>query len=91
MSTSIGRTLIGSLSFAAIEASSGVRSGFRMVAYTSYPTRPKGTAVARPMPVLVPVMTLAPRWRPACASAGLSGRLLHDFCRTAVRNLEGAL
>jgi integrase len=27
-------------------------------------------------------------WRRACAAAGLPGRILHDFRRTAVRNLE---
>jgi integrase len=29
-------------------------------------------------------------WRTACEAAGLSGRLMHDFRRTAVRNLERA-
>ena len=29
-------------------------------------------------------------WRNACESAGLPGRLPHDFRRTAVRNLERA-
>jgi integrase len=28
------------------------------------------------------------RWRTACAKAGVPGRLLHDFRRSAVRNLE---
>jgi integrase len=32
----------------------------------------------------------ARRWRTACADAGVPGRLLHDFRRTAVRNLERA-
>ena len=29
-------------------------------------------------------------WAKACEAAGLSGRILHDFRRTAVRNLERA-
>ena len=28
------------------------------------------------------------RWQAACEAAGVPGRLLHDFRRTAVRNLE---
>ena len=28
------------------------------------------------------------RWQSACEAAGVPGRLLHDFRRTAVRNLE---
>jgi integrase len=32
----------------------------------------------------------AKRWHTACQEAGVPGRLLHDFRRTAVRNLERA-
>ena len=30
------------------------------------------------------------RWKAACQAAGVPGRILHDFRRTAVRNLERA-
>src|SRR5262249_27268431 len=34
-----------------------------------------------------PITNLRRSWRSACRAAGLPGRLLHDFRRTAVRNL----
>lgn len=34
-----------------------------------------------------PIKKLRRSWQSACAAAGLQGRLLHDFRRTAVRNL----
>jgi integrase len=37
-----------------------------------------------------PKKSLRRAWRAACARAGLPGRLMHDFRRTAVRNLERA-
>ena len=37
-----------------------------------------------------PVRTLRHVWEPACALAGCPGRILHDFRRTAVRNLVRA-
>jgi integrase len=38
----------------------------------------------------VPIRALRRRWRAACRQAGVPGRLIHDFRRTAVRNLERA-
>jgi integrase len=38
----------------------------------------------------VPIRSLRRPWRAACRAAGVPGRLIHDFRRTAVRNLEGA-
>jgi integrase len=43
---------------------------------------PKGRRVGEPR------QGFGKRWRTACAKAGVPGRLLHDFRRTAVRNLE---
>jgi len=37
-----------------------------------------------------PIKSYARAWRAACDAAGLSGRLVHDLRRTAVRNLERA-
>jgi integrase len=37
-----------------------------------------------------PIVDYLPAWRKACAAAGLSGRLVHDFRRTAARNLVNA-
>jgi integrase len=37
-----------------------------------------------------PVRTFDKAWRSACERAGVSGRILHDFRRTAVRNLVRA-
>jgi integrase len=37
-----------------------------------------------------PIRTLRRPWHRACRAAGVPGRLLHDFRRTAVRNLERA-
>jgi len=37
-----------------------------------------------------PIKDLYTSWRKACRLAGLPGRILHDFRRTAVRNLERA-
>jgi len=37
-----------------------------------------------------PLKSIQRAWRTACRRAGLPGRLLHDFRRTAVRNLERA-
>ncbi len=36
------------------------------------------------------IRSFYPRWRAACVAAGVPGRYLHDFRRTAVRNLERA-
>jgi len=44
-------------SSAALLASSGDCDGLRMVAYTLWPARPRVSAVARPIPVLVPVIS----------------------------------
>src|ERR1700687_1235442 len=56
-STSITEILMGSFSCAVFSASSGAREGLRMVAYTLWPARPRLSAVARPIPVLVPVIS----------------------------------
>ena len=37
-----------------------------------------------------PIKSLYTSWKRACRDAGLPGRILHDFRRTAVRNLERA-
>lgn len=37
-----------------------------------------------------PLKGFTKAWRSACRAAGLPGRIPHDFCRTAVRNLERA-
>lgn len=37
-----------------------------------------------------PIKSMYKAWRGACARAGLSGRLMHDFRRTAARNLIAA-
>ncbi|SRR6266511_2652328 len=37
-----------------------------------------------------PIQSFRRAWKTACAYVGLHGRLLHDFRRTAVRNLERA-
>jgi integrase len=36
------------------------------------------------------IVTVSKAWRRACQAIGLSGKILHDFCRTAVRNLVRA-
>ena len=37
-----------------------------------------------------PIKTFYRSWKTACKQAGVSGRIMHDFRRTAVRNLERA-
>lgn len=37
-----------------------------------------------------PLKSMTKSWRSACKKAGIPGRILHDFRRTAVRNLERA-
>ena len=37
-----------------------------------------------------PIKTLYRSWKTACKKAGVAGRIMHDFRRTAVRNLERA-
>ena len=37
-----------------------------------------------------PIKEFRTHWHRACQAAGLPGRLLHDFRRTAVRNMERA-
>jgi len=37
-----------------------------------------------------PIVDYLPAWRKACEAAGLSGKLVHDFRRTAARNLINA-
>lgn len=58
---------------------------------TSTVERAKGCIVA---PVFHrngrPIRSYARAWNAACMAAGLSGRLVHDLRRTAVRNLERA-
>ncbi len=41
-------------------------------------------------PVRLPIKSFRRAWLTACEAAGLSGRIPHDFRRTAVRNLERA-
>src|SRR5207249_4352809 len=55
-STSMAEIVIGSFSCVAIRASSGARSGLRIVAATWWPALPKASAVAMPIPELVPVI-----------------------------------
>src|SRR2546428_6931416 len=55
-STSMAEIVIGSFSCVAIRASSGARSGLRIVAATVRPALPKANAVAMPIPELVPVI-----------------------------------
>jgi len=54
-STSMAETWIGRFSARAVSSSSGDAAGFRMVAWTVCPARLRVSAVARPMPRLVPV------------------------------------
>ena len=35
-----------------------------------------------------PIKSLRGSWKAACKAAGVRGRIMHDFRRTAVRNLE---
>ena len=35
-----------------------------------------------------PIKSLRGAWKAACKAAGVPGRIMHDFRRTAVRNLE---
>src|SRR5439155_27316690 len=55
-STSMAEIVIGSFSCVAIRASSGARSGLRIVAATVWPALLKARAVAMPIPELVPVI-----------------------------------
>lgn len=63
----------------------------RQRAYTSL----LETAIGHPIPWVFhrngrPIRNLYTAWRTACTHAGVPGRLMHDFRRTAVRNLERA-
>ena len=60
LSTSIRTIVIGSFSFDVTSRSSPPRSGFRIPANTECPPRARVIAVARPIPVLVPVTTTMP-------------------------------
>src|SRR5712691_434700 len=55
-STSMAEIVIGSFSCVAMRASSGARSGLRIVAATVWPALPNANAVAMPIPELVPVI-----------------------------------
>src|SRR5581483_1007144 len=56
-STSIVVTVIGRFSRAAVSANAGDCDGLRMVAWTSWPARAKASAVSKPIPLLVPVIS----------------------------------
>src|SRR5258705_1029659 len=77
--TSSSRTTTGSFSSRATASSGPALARLRMVATTWWPWRAKWSAVARPMPVLVPVtrvtgMTWAPPVAPCCARRSPSSR-----------------
>ena len=73
-------------------ASSGDRCGFRIVAATVWPARPNASAVARPMPVLVPVMRTVAMTLPACVCKLQRRRQIAsaDSCTSAQRSPTGA-
>jgi integrase len=56
-------------------------------------TRDRERALNRPLPLVFtrptgrPIGSFSKSWARACRSAGVPGRVLHDFRRTAVRNL----
>ncbi len=56
-------------------------------------TRARERALGRPIPLVFTrpdgarIASFTKAWRSACRGAGVPGRVLHDFRRTAVRNL----